>query len=136
MWLSFSRPGRDGGFEEARACVEAGEAMAGTGDEAEDLGTRVEKVEDLGDKEETESLGEVTEDTNNGKDHAREVAVGVADENLCGVPVVEEQGAGDAYPGEEEIKGEEMGVGGRVRIRGEEVEAIVEDKEQSNDDAL
>jgi len=40
---------------------------------------------------------------NHGKYHAGEVAVGVADEDAGGIPVVFEEGEGDADEGEEEI---------------------------------
>lgn len=110
--------------------------MARTRDEAEDLGGRVEEVEDLGYEEEAESFGEVAEDTDDGEDHAGEVAVGVADEDAGRVPVVVEEGAGDADPGQQEVEREEMGVGGRVRVWGCEVEEIVEGEEEGDDDAL
>lgn len=136
MRLSIGGPGGDGGLEEAGAGVELWEAVARAGDEAEDLGARVEEVEELGDEQEAERLGEVAEDADDGEDHAGEVAVGVADEDFGRVPVVGEQGEGDADPGEEEVEREEVGVGGRVRVRGEEVEAVVEGDEQGDDDAL
>lgn len=78
----------------------------------------------------------MAEDADNGENHAREVAVGVTDKDLGGVPVVAEQGARDADPGEEEVEREEMRVGGGVGVGGEEVEAVVEDDEQGDDDAL
>lgn len=134
--LAILGPGGDGGLHESRAGVETGQAVTGAGDEAEDLGARVEEVEDLGCEEEAEGLGEVAEDADDGEDHPREVAVGVADEDLGGVPVVGDKGEGDADPGEEEVEGEEVGVGGRVGVRGEEVEAVVEGEEEGDDDAL
>lgn len=100
--------------------------MARTGDEAEDLGGRVEEVEDLRYEEEAEGFGEVAEDTDDGEYHAGEVAVGVADEDAGRVPVMVEEGAGDADPGEEEVEREEMGVSGRVGVWCCEVEEIVE----------
>lgn len=54
--LALGAPGGDAGFEEAGAGVELGEAVAGAGDEAEDLRGGVEEVEELGDEEEAESL--------------------------------------------------------------------------------
>ena len=78
----------------------------------------------------------MAENADNCENHAREVAVGIADKDLGGVPVVPEEGAGDADPGEEEVEGEEVRVRGRVRIRGEEVEAVVEGQEAGDDDAL
>lgn len=78
----------------------------------------------------------MAENADNCENHAREVAVSIADKDLGGVPVVAEQGARDADPGEEEVEREEMRVGGGVRVGREEVEAIVEDEEQGNDDAL
>lgn len=136
MGLSVRAPGRDGGLHKAGAGVEFWEAVARAGNEAEDLRAGVEEVEELRDEEQAERLGEVAEDADDGEDHAGEVAVGVADEDLCRVPVVVEQRAGDADPGEEEVKREEMGVGGRVGVRRKEVEAIVEGDEEGHDDAL
>lgn len=110
--------------------------MARTRYETEDLGGRVEEVEDLGHEEEAEGFGEVAEDTDDGEDHAGEVAVGVADEDAGRIPVVVEEGAGDTDPGEEEVEREEMGVGGRVGIWCGEVEEIVEGKEEGDNNAL
>jgi hypothetical protein len=78
----------------------------------------------------------VAEDADDGEDHSREVAVRVADEDLGRVPVVVEQRAGDANPGEQEVEREEVRVGGRVRVWREEVEAVVEGDEEGDDDAL
>ncbi len=99
--------------------------MAGTGDEAEELRGGVDEVEDLGDEEQEERLGEVAEDADDGEDHAREVAVGVSDEDARGVPVVAPEREGDADEGKEHVEGKEMGVGCWVGVRDEEVEAIV-----------
>jgi hypothetical protein len=110
--------------------------VARAGDEAEDLRARVEEVEDLGDEKKAERLGEMAENTDNGEDHAGEVAVGVADKDLGRVPVVVKQSAGDTDPREEEVKREEMRVSGWVGVRGEEVEAIVKGDEEGDDDAL
>ncbi|TFB03297.1 hypothetical protein CCMA1212_004231 [Trichoderma ghanense] len=134
--LAVGRPGGDGGLEEAGAGVELWQAMARAGDEAEDLGRGVEEVEELGHEEEAERLGEVAEDADDGEDHAGEVAVGVSDEDAGGVPVVAEEGARDADPGEEQVEREEVGVGGRVRVGREKVEAVVEGDEQGDDEAL
>lgn len=106
--LSIGRPGRDGGLEEAGAGVELGQTVARAGDEAEDLWARVEEVEELGDEEEAERLGEVAEDADDGEDHAGEVAVSVADEDFGRVPVVGEQSYRDAYPRKQEVQREEM----------------------------
>lgn len=134
--LSIGAPGRDGRLHETGASVEFREAVTRAGDEAEDLGARVEEVEELRDEEQAERLGEVAEDADDGEDHAGEVAVGVADEDLCRVPVVVEQRAGDADPRQQEVEREEVRVGGRVRVRREEVEAVVEGDEEGHDDAL
>lgn len=70
MGLSIGTPGRDGRFHEAGAGVEFREAVARAGDEAEDLGARVEEVEELRDEEQAERLGEVAEDADDGEYHA------------------------------------------------------------------
>lgn len=84
----------------------------------EELGDAVEKVEGLGDEQEQEGFGEVAKDAANGEDHAGEIAVGVADEDGGGVPVVGEEGEGHADEGEEHVEGEEMRVGCRVGVGG------------------
>lgn len=136
MRLAAVGPGRDRGLEEAGAGVEAGHAVARAGDETKDLGHRVGKVEELRDEEETECLGEVAEDADDGKDHAGEVAVGVTNEDASGVPVVAKEGGGNADPGQEEVEGEKVRVGGRVRIGRGEVEDVVEGEEDGDDNAL
>ena len=105
-WLWGDPPFGDGGFEEAGAGVEAREAVARTRDEAEELRGGVGEVEELGDEEEQQGLGEVAEDANDGEDHAREVAVGVADEDPGGVAVVAPERQRDADEGEEHVEGE------------------------------
>lgn len=62
-------------------------------------------------------------DPDDGEDHAGEVAVGVADENAGGIPIVFEQGEGDAEEGEEQVDaGEVRGLswreGGIVGVTG------------------
>lgn len=86
--------------------------MSRTGDQAEQLGRRVEEVEDLRDDEEQQGFAEVAEDGDDGEHHPREVAVRVAHEDFGWVPVVPPEGQGDADEGEEEVDGEEMRVGG------------------------
>lgn len=63
----------------------------------------------------------MAEDANNGKNHAGEIAVGVADEDAGGVLVVDPKGEGDADKGEEEEEGEEVRVRGRVGVASEDV---------------
>lgn len=46
----------------------------------------------------------MAKDTDNSKNHTREIAVGVPDKHLGRIPVVEEQGERDAYPREEEVE--------------------------------
>ena len=118
-------PRGDGGFEQAGARVESGETVARTGDQAEELRGGVDEVEDLRDEEEEERFGEVAEDADDGEDHAGEVAVGVSDEDARGVPVVPPEGERDAEEGEEHVEGEEVRVGGWVRVGDEEVECVV-----------
>lgn len=50
------------------------------------------------------------QDADDGKDHACEVAIRVADEDAGGVPVVREETEGDADEGEEEVDAEAVGV--------------------------
>ncbi|KAI9742933.1 MAG: hypothetical protein M1818_003663 [Claussenomyces sp. TS43310] len=132
------RPAGDGGLKEAGAGVEAGQTVAGARDKTEELGGRVEEIGDLGQQEEEQGLGEVAEDGDAGEDGAGEVAVGVADENAGGVPIVGDEGEGDAEEGQEEVEGEEVRVGGRVGVgRGRhEVEGVVEDEQGGDDEGL
>jgi hypothetical protein len=106
------------------------------GDEAENLWAGVEEVEDLRNEEQAQCLGKMSKNTNDSKNHAREVAVGVSDKDLCGIPVVSEQRARDANPREEKVEREEVRVCGRVRIRCEEVKTIVKGEEKGHDQAL
>lgn len=101
-------PISDRRLQETGAGVKVWEAVAWAGHKAEDLRGGIGEVKELWDEEEEEGLGEMAEDRDDGEDHAREVAVGVADEHTSGKPVVEEKGERDAKPGEEEIEGEEM----------------------------
>ena len=110
--------------------------MSRAGDEVEDLGTRVEEVENLGDEQQAEGFGEVAKYAYDGEDHAGKVAVSVADEYTSWVPVVGKQGARDADPGEKQVEREKMRVGGWMGIWGEEVQAIVEGKQRGDDNAL
>jgi hypothetical protein len=78
----------------------------------------------------------VAEDANDSKDHAGEVTVCITDEDAGWEPVVAEEGGGDTDPGKEEVEGEEVGVGGWMRVGGEEVEAVIEGEEEGDDEAL
>lgn len=49
-------------------------------------------------------------DTHDGEYHACEVTVRVSYKDGAGIPVMAEQGEGDAYEGEEHVEREEMGV--------------------------
>lgn len=65
--------------------------MARAWDDVEELGGRVDKVEDLGKEKEDEGLAEVTLDADDDEDHAGKVAVGVSDKDVGGVLVVCEE---------------------------------------------
>jgi len=134
--LAVWRPDGDGGLEQTGAGVEAREAMAGAGDEAEDLGRRVDEVEDLGEQHQHQRLAEVAQDAHDDEDHAGEVAVRVAHEDARRVPVVAEQGGRHAQEGQQEVETEEVRVGGRVRVRGEQVQAVVEHQEERHHHGL
>lgn len=60
--------------------------MAWTRNDSGELRNGVEEVENLGEEEEEESFGEMSEDTNDGEGHAGEVAEGVSDERAGGIP--------------------------------------------------
>ena len=90
-------PFGDAGLEQAGgARVEMRQAVAWTGDQAEELWDRVAEVEDLWDEQEEQGLGEMTQDGDHDEDHACEVAVRVADEDAGRVLVVGEEGEGDS----------------------------------------
>lgn len=95
LLVEVDLPARHRGLEQAGAGVEVRQAVARTRDQAEELGDRVAKVEDLRDHEEQEGLGEVAEDGHDDEDHACKVAVRIANEDTGRVLVVQEQGAGD-----------------------------------------
>lgn len=134
--LGVGRPDGDAGLEQTGARVEVGQAVAGAGDELEELRRAVEEVQDLGQQQQHEGLGEVAQDADGGEHHAREVAVGVADEDARRVPVMGQQGEADAQEGQHEEEREEVGVGGRVRVGSDEVEDVVEDQQAGDHDAL
>lgn len=134
--LATGRPGGDGRLHETGARVEAREAVARARDKTKELGRRVSRVGDLRNEEEAEGLGEVAEDADGGEDHAGEVAVGVADEDAGRVAVMQEESGGDSDPGQQEIEREEVRIGGRVRVRGQEVQGVVEDEEEGDDERL
>ena len=60
--------------------------MSGAGDESEELGGGVEKVEDLRHEEEKESLAEVAQNADHGKCHPGKVAVRVAHKDPGWIP--------------------------------------------------
>lgn len=100
MGLALGGPGGYRGFEETGSGVELWETVARAGNQAKDLRCRVEEVEDLRNQEETQGLGKMAENTDDGENHSREVAVCVTHENFGGVPVVVQERARDADPRE------------------------------------
>ena len=86
--LLLRLPDSNTGLEEAGAGVKAGQAVAGTGDEPEELRCAVDEVEDLGQQQQDQGLGEVAEDANSGEYHARKVTVCVTNEDAGRIPVV------------------------------------------------
>jgi len=58
------------------------------GHQPEQLGHRVQEVENLGQEEQQHRLAEVAENSNNCKSHPREVAKGVANKNSAWVPAI------------------------------------------------
>ena len=134
--LPLGRPHRDTRLEQARARVEPRQAVARAGHEAKQLRGGVDKVENLREQQQDQGLAEVAQDADDDKHHARKVAVRVADEDPRRVPVVVEQGEGDPQKRQEEGQGEEVRVGGRVGVGGEQVEGVVEGEEGRDDDGL
>lgn len=118
------------------ARVVARQAVARAGDEVKELGRGVDEVEDLRQQEEHEGFAEVALDADDDEDHAREVAVRVADEYVRWVLVVGEEGEADAEEGEQEEQAEEVAVDGGVGVGCDEVQAVVGDEEQGDDDGL
>jgi hypothetical protein len=92
-----------------------------TVDDAEELRSGIDEVEDLRDEQEEEGLGEVPEDADHGKYHSSKVAVRVSYEDLGGIPVVKPESQRDTDEGQKHIKREEMRVRCRVRVWYEEV---------------
>lgn len=133
-------PFRHRRFQEPGPGIEVRQAVPRAGHDAEELGARVEEVEDLRDEGEEQGFAEVAEDADDGEDHTGEVAVRVADEDPGGVPVVPPERRGDADEGEEEVNGEEVGVccwmRARRRWRGVERQEVVEEEEDGDDDGL
>lgn len=134
--LLLARPGHHAGLEVVLAGVVAGQAVARARDQVEELGRRVDEVEDLRQQEQHEGLAEVALDADDHEDHAREVAVRVADENVRRVLVVGEEGEADAKKGQEEEQAEEVAVDGGVWVGGDEVQTVVGDEEKGDDNGL
>lgn len=74
--------------------------MPGARNDVKELRNRVDEVEDLRHEEQQQGLAEVTENSNDCKHHASEVAVSVPNENLRWIPVVIPQRKGDACEGQ------------------------------------
>lgn len=110
--------------------------MARAGDDVEELGSRVDKVEDLGQEQEDERLAEMTLDADHDEDHAGKVAVGVSDKDVGGVFVVGKEGQAHTQQGQEEEETEQVTVNGRVRVRRDKVQTVVCNEEQGDDDGL
>ena len=85
-----------------------GQPVPGTGDQVEELWDREEEVEDLRKEEEEHRLAEVTDDPDDGKRHASEVAVRVSHEDRSGEPVEGEKGDRDSQEGHQQVGGEEV----------------------------
>lgn len=127
--LSLAGPDDHAGLEDVLEGIVPGQSVARAGDDVEQLGRRVDKVEDLGQQEEDERLAKVALDADDDKDHAGKVAVGVADKDVGGVLVVGKEGQADAEEGQEEEETEQVAVDGRVRVRRDKVQTVVGDEE-------
>lgn len=86
--------------------------MAGTWYQMKELGGRPEKVDDLRYTKEQQGLAEMPQYPHTGKGHAGEIAIGVADKDGSGVPVVLEQAQGNADETQECHDGKEVIVDG------------------------
>lgn len=112
--------------------------MTGTGHETKKLRSGVDEVEELREKEQKKGLAEMTEDANDGEDHAGEIAVRVAYEDLGRIPVMRPESGRDPDKGEEEVEREHVRVGGRMRVgsKGRKEEGVVDDEKDGDDDGL
>lgn len=97
-----------------------GQAMARAG-QPQQLGQRVQKVQDLGDEEEEQGLAEVAQDAHHGKGHTSKVTKGVPHEHPRGEPV-EERGRGGKRTRKSSNYFLSFRVWGVVALRGEEGE--------------
>lgn len=61
--------------------------MSRTWDEMKQLRHRVQKVEDLRNKEEQHRFAKMSQNRNDGKRHSGKIAKCVADKNACWIPV-------------------------------------------------
>ena len=112
------------------------QAVARAGDQAEELGHAVEEVEDLRDQQQDQGLGEVAKDGDHDEDHASKVAVRIAHKHACRVFVLHPKRQGDAQEGQEEVEREQVRVGRRVRVRGDQVERIIKGQQKGDDNGL
>ena len=72
------------------------QTMSWAWEKLEQLGYGPHKIDNLGNEKQQERLAKVSQNTHHGKGHAGKVAVGIADKNSGGVPVVLEETQGDA----------------------------------------
>ena len=94
LWLKLA-PAQN---ETIGRLIIARHTVSRAGDELEELWARVDKVDNLREEEEKHRLGVVPKDGGHGERHARKIAIRVADENLGGVPVVDEDSTGPCHP--------------------------------------
>jgi hypothetical protein len=63
------------------------EAMAGTGNDFEELGDGVKEIENLGNEQQEKSFAEVPVDSDHRKGHPREITKGIPDKHRGRVPI-------------------------------------------------
>jgi len=100
--------GNKTGFKKTCLLVETWETMAGTGDDAKELRKRVDKVDELRDKEDHESLTKVTQNTGNGKRYASKIGKSVTNKDFRRIAVKVEESEGTGKEGKEKKDTEDM----------------------------
>ena len=125
-------------LQQAGPRVEPRQPVPRTRDHAKQLRGRIDEVEDLRHEEQEERLAEVAHNADDGEDHACEIAVGVAYEDLGRVPIVRPERRRDADEREQQVEREHVRVRCRVRVRHErrEEERVVEDQQKGDDERL
>lgn len=121
-------------LQEARLLIVLGEPVPGAGDNAEELGQRQREVDELGDEEEEDRLGEVAEDSGDRDGHPCNVGERVTDKHFGGAPVVVKEAEGSSHKWEDHIEAQLVRKDTAGTIM--KLDGVVDDDEEGDHDGL